>query len=158
MRQRWQEFAWRLARFVRQNRQTTKGDTLLLLTADHGQIAPRSAPITTCAIIRLVRHLVMLPRRGRLPSYSPNRPCGAIRDFWPGSGETNSNLYPPKKCLPPACWDCAPYAARSSAWSIVVFPKNNVYWWWVNKENRLHGRHGGLSMQEMLVPFFALEI
>jgi len=40
----------------------------------------------------------------------------------------------------------------------VVIPKNNAYWWWVNKENVLRGRHGGLSPQEMLVPFFAIEL
>jgi hypothetical protein len=40
----------------------------------------------------------------------------------------------------------------------VVFPRDNAYWWWVNKENHLRGRHGGLSQSEMLVPFFALEI
>ena len=40
----------------------------------------------------------------------------------------------------------------------VVIPKNNAYWWWVNKENILRGRHGGLSPQEMLVPFFAIEL
>ena len=40
----------------------------------------------------------------------------------------------------------------------VVIPDNNAYWWWVNKENVLLGRHGGLSKQEMLVPFFALEL
>jgi len=42
--------------------------------------------------------------------------------------------------------------------SHVAFPKNNAYWWWVNKENHLYGRHGGLSRDEMLVPFFTLEI
>jgi hypothetical protein len=42
--------------------------------------------------------------------------------------------------------------------SHIVFPENNAYWWWVNKENHLLGRHGGLSRDEMLVPFFAMEV
>ena len=40
----------------------------------------------------------------------------------------------------------------------VVIPRDHEYWWWVNKENSLRGRHGGLSPQDMLVPFFAIEL
>jgi hypothetical protein len=42
--------------------------------------------------------------------------------------------------------------------SHIVFPRGNAYWWWVEKENHLLGRHGGLSTEEMLIPFFALPI
>jgi hypothetical protein len=38
---------------------------------------------------------------------------------------------------------------------LVVAAKGNAFWWWAAKPNPLTGRHGGLSSQEMLVPFLA---
>lgn len=38
---------------------------------------------------------------------------------------------------------------------LIVAAKGNAYWWWAAKENPLIGRHGGLSEDEMLVPFLA---
>ncbi len=35
---------------------------------------------------------------------------------------------------------------------LVAISRDNAYWWWSTKENRLTGRHGGLSRHEMLVP------
>jgi hypothetical protein len=48
-------------------------------------------------------------------------------------------------------------ADRLGDW--ILIPQNDAYlWWWWQKENPLLGRHGGLSPQEMLVPFFALAL
>lgn len=38
---------------------------------------------------------------------------------------------------------------------LIIAAKGNAYWWWAAKENPLIGRHGGLSEEEMLVPFLA---
>ena len=38
---------------------------------------------------------------------------------------------------------------------LIVAAKGHAYWWWANKPNPLIGRHGGLSAEEMLVPFLA---
>ena len=38
---------------------------------------------------------------------------------------------------------------------VMAVARGSAYWWWADKENRLHGRHGGLSPDEMLVPFLA---
>jgi hypothetical protein len=38
---------------------------------------------------------------------------------------------------------------------MIAAARGSAYWWWGDKENRLHGRHGGLSPDEMLVPLLA---
>jgi hypothetical protein len=41
---------------------------------------------------------------------------------------------------------------------LVVAAQGNAYWWWADKENPLIGRHGGLSREEMIVPFVAARL
>jgi hypothetical protein len=41
---------------------------------------------------------------------------------------------------------------------LIVAAKGSAYWWWAAKENPLIGRHGGLSADEMLVPFLAAKL
>ncbi len=161
--QKWVEFTRLLARFIRENRHASKPDTLLLLTADHGQIATEvRADYDLRNHPELVEHLVMLPSgEGRLPFLftKPGR-AGAIRDYLAAHWGDQFQLIPSEKVLSSGLLgDCPPYAGTvERLGQYVVFPKDNAYWWWVNKDNRLHGRHGGLSRQEMLVPFFALEL
>ena len=38
---------------------------------------------------------------------------------------------------------------------LIVAARGKAYWWWADKPNPLIGRHGGLSAEEMLVPFLA---
>jgi hypothetical protein len=41
---------------------------------------------------------------------------------------------------------------------VIAAARGSAYWWWGDKENRLHGRHGGLSPDEMLVPLLAARL
>lgn len=41
---------------------------------------------------------------------------------------------------------------------LIVIAKGNAYLWWSNKEDHLYGRHGGLSPEEMLVPYLAARL
>jgi hypothetical protein len=38
---------------------------------------------------------------------------------------------------------------------LIVAARGSAYLWWDEKENKMLGRHGGLSPEEMLVPFVA---
>ncbi len=38
----------------------------------------------------------------------------------------------------------------------ILIAKKDAYLWWAQKENTLKGRHGGLSREEMLVPFLCI--
>ena len=41
---------------------------------------------------------------------------------------------------------------------LIAAARGNAFWWWANKENPLIGRHGGLSEEEMLVPFLTARL
>ena len=41
---------------------------------------------------------------------------------------------------------------------LVVHSRGDAYLWWAEKENPLRGRHGGLSVEEMLVPLLTSRI
>ena len=41
---------------------------------------------------------------------------------------------------------------------LLVLARGNAYMWWANKDDHLYGRHGGLSPDEMLVPFLAVRL
>jgi len=41
---------------------------------------------------------------------------------------------------------------------LVVAARNGAYMWWAEKENPLIGRHGGLSVDEMIVPLLSVEL
>jgi hypothetical protein len=41
---------------------------------------------------------------------------------------------------------------------LIVAARGDAYWWWSNPHNPLVGRHGGLSEQEMIVPFLGAQL
>lgn len=156
-------FSQRLAYFVGEQRRRARGDTLLIITADHGHIAtPKRAEYEIRNHPQLIDCLVMLPSgEARLP-FAYLRPGREARflDYleatWPGqflavpSGQAvaaglfgSSGIY---QRLPERVGD------------YVIIPQNGAYWWFGDRDNPLLGRHGGLSRTEMLVPFFAAVI
>ena len=38
---------------------------------------------------------------------------------------------------------------------LVALARGQAFWWWGAQPNPIYGRHGGLSSEEMLVPFLA---
>jgi hypothetical protein len=163
VREKWDDFARGLEAFVRGRQGRAGRDTLLLLSADHGQIPTE---IQEDYDLRnhpdLVSHLVMLPSgEGRLPFLfvKPGHVDTVAASLARKWGD-QFQMAPAEKVLASGLLGSRPPCAETveRLGQQVVFPRGNAYWWWVNKENRLHGRHGGLSREEMLVPFFALEI
>jgi hypothetical protein len=53
--------------------------------------------------------------------------------------------------------DAAP-ATRDRLGDRIAVAQGNAFLWWAPKENVLVGRHGGLSPDEMLVPFLAARL
>jgi hypothetical protein len=159
----WLLFAKDLAGFL--NRISTIGfdDTLFILTADHGQIATEvQDDFDLHNHPEFTRHLVMMPTgESRLPylfiKYGHEEfVSDYLEDHWGGQFTMLSS----SEVLAAGLLGYAiPHLSTIDRMgSHIVFPKDKAYWWWVNKENHLYGRHGGLSQDEMLVPFFTLEI
>jgi predicted AlkP superfamily pyrophosphatase or phosphodiesterase len=163
IREEWNTFAHFLFQFLSAAVSLNHRKTLFLLTADHGQIPTdilTEYDLNTHA--DLLDHLIMKPTgESRLPflfvkkdheekvaqylSTHWNQQFGIVSS----TEFLNSGLMGFGKAYKGT-------TDRIGNW--VVIPSNNAYWWWVNKDNVLRGRHGGLSPQEMLVPFFAIEL
>lgn len=137
--------------------------TLFLICADHGQIATDiNQDFDLNNHPDFLSHLVMPPTgESRLPIiFSKYGHVDFIQQYlsshWdnqfsilPSASVLQSGLLGPKTPHP---------TTLDRIGDHIIFPSGNAYWWWVRKENQLLGRHGGLSSQEMLVPFFALPI
>lgn len=138
-------------------------ETLLLLTADHGAVeTPKSLHNELSNHPRLMDALHMAPSgEGRFPYLFIKRGQNKtvteyIQQYWPDqflmfepTTLVKAGLFGPGK-LRPQLYD--------RLGDMVVIPKGNAYWWWANKENKLLGRHGGLTPEEMLVPLAGLRL
>jgi hypothetical protein len=135
-------------------------DTLVILTADHGQITTRPDPFYD------LRNHPNLTRRMHILPTGENR----IMYLFPRSGQAEAvreyleRTWPRQFCqLDPA------FAVHAGLFGpgephprlfdrtgdLIALPRGRAYLWWAEKENLLIGRHGGLSADEMLVPFLA---
>jgi len=163
VREEWNTFAHFLIQFLSAAASSNRRKTLFLLTADHGQITTETLPeYDLKKHAGLTNHLIMKPTgESRLPFLFIKKDheemvVRYLATHWDQQFEMvssaeflNSGLMGFRKVYKGT-------TDRIGDW--VVIPRNNAYWWWVNKENILRGRHGGLSPQEMLVPFFAIEL
>jgi hypothetical protein len=156
-------FSQGLVQTLRAIQKQSNGKTLFILAADHGHIhTPILAHYDLTKRPEITQHLTLSPTgENRLPylfpragqeeallsalhqaygeDFLPIRSADAIQLGLFGKGSQHPSL-----------------ADRVGDW--VLIPQKDAYLWWsLQKENPLLGRHGGLSPQEMLVPFFALQ-
>jgi hypothetical protein len=159
----WLLFAKDLSGFL--NRISTFGlnDTLFILTADHGQIATEvREEYDLHHHPDFTRHLVMMPTgESRLPYlFIKSGHEASVSEYLERHWDGQFTMLPSNEVLDAGLLgEAIPHISTiDRLGSHIVFPKNNAYWWWVNKENHLYGRHGGISRDEMLVPLFTLEL
>lgn len=159
----WLDFARSLAGFLNPLIAHGRNDTLFVLTADHGQIATEiKYDFDLHHHPELARHLALMPTgESRLPYlFIMNGHEVEVENYLNSHWNGKFAMLPSSKVLSNGLLGtAAPHPSTlDRVGSHIVFPENNAYWWWVNKENHLLGRHGGLSRDEMLVPFFAMEV
>lgn len=131
--------------------------TLLLVTADHGQITTRpDSHYTLTAHPELAEMLHLLPTGENRLAYLHVRPgkLDAVREYvqehWPeqfllldAQEVTEAGLFGP----PPVHPD---WSSRTG--DLVMIARGDAYLWWHQQPNPLIGRHGGLTEAEMTVP------
>ncbi len=147
--------------FLRQVRAAGDQETLFILTADHGQIfTPRIAEYEIRRYPQLAEHLVMQPSGENRLAYFYLRPGheeGFMREFR-ATFSDSFGLFPAEQVLQSGLFGTGIVNPRTKDrigdW--ISIAHENAYLWWPAKENMMLGRHGGLSAQEMLVPFLAL--
>lgn len=157
-------FSRQLGYFLRKRRErqsSPRGDTLFLVTADHGHIATPPQPRYELRNHPDLRDcLVMYPSgEARMPFVylRPGREEQFLRyveDAWPGE----FTILPSALALEAGLFGAAPVYPRAAerVGDYVVVPRSAAYWYFGNTENFLRGRHGGLSRTEMLVPLLAV--
>jgi hypothetical protein len=138
-------------------------DTLLVLTADHGQITTNPDPFYDLHNHpSLARRLHILPTGENRLAYLYIRPgqSEAVREYlertWPGQFRLiepafaiSNGLFGPGQPHP---------MLSERLGDLMVLSRGPAYLWWADKENILIGRHGGMSAEEMLVPFLAAKL
>lgn len=140
---------------------TCRKNTLVILTADHGQITtdPGAEEYDLRNHPQFTGMLHLLPTGENRLAYLHVKPGkieqvkGYIHETWPEQFQVmetetalQAGLFGPGKNHPDV---------HDRLGDLIVAAKGNAYWWWGQKPNPLIGRHGGLSPQEMLVPFLA---
>ena len=142
---------------------SARKNTLLVLTADHGQI--KTKPDSHFDLRNhpsLVRRLHIMPTgENRLASlYIRPGQIEAVREYidrtWPGqfilidrSFAIECDLFGPGTRHP---------HLDDRLGDLILISRGRSYLWWSPKEDHLLGRHGGMSADEMLVPFIAAEL
>lgn len=161
VRQEFELFTQGLTRYL--DSLPRNGDTLVLLIADHGM---KTTPIRSDYNIHQMRQIkkdiVMYPSGENRLAY-----FYAKADKLESLYEKLTNLFPGELTVLNA-----EQAVRSGlfgpgepyrrTWDrvgdLITVSNGDAYIWWAAKKNRMRGRHGGLSREEMLIPFVRFEV
>jgi hypothetical protein len=149
--------------FLEKLKPELRGDTLLILAADHGQVATTPDPYYQLrSHPNLARRLHLLPTGEHRLAYLYIRPgqMEAVRETlertWPGGFKTldpafavETGLFGPGTPHP---------RLLDRLGDLIALARGSAYLWWPDKDDHLLGRHGGLHPDEMLVPFLAAVI
>lgn len=159
----WSTFTHSLFQFLFTAASSNNTKTLFLLTADHGQVPTEILPKYDLKThINLLDHFIMNPTgESRLPFlYIKHGREENVAKYLSSHWDQQFNMVSSAEFLESGLMGSgkAYKGTLDRIGNHVIIPDNDAYWWWINKDNVLHGRHGGLSPQEMLVPLFALEL
>lgn len=139
------------------------GKTLLLLMADHGQISTSPNPHYDLRNHpNLVRRLHIMPTGENRLAYLYLRPgqTEAVREYiertWPGG----FTFLDPVFAVEGGLFGPGPTHPRllDRLGDLILVARRDAYLWWSQKKDHLLGRHGGLSPDEMLVPFLGVSL
>jgi hypothetical protein len=140
--------------------QRARQDTLIVLMADHGMIhTPHYLQYHLHQHPNLLKRLHILPTGEHRLFYLHPRPgqVEPVREYiqhtWPGQFKLLDSDYAVEKGL----FGPGPIhpGLIDRVGDLIGIAQAQAYLWGAAKENHLLGRHGGLSAQEMLVPFAA---
>jgi hypothetical protein len=137
--------------------------TGIVFLSDHGQIA--TSPDPNYEISRhpsLARRLHMQPTGENRLAYLFIRPgqVEAVSEYFARTWPQGFHLLPSEYALENGLLgpgEPAP-ATRERLGDRMAIAQGNAFLWWAAKENVLIGRHGGISADEMLVPFLAARL
>lgn len=140
-----------------------KNDTLVILTADHGEIVTNKNPqFELRHHPSLIQRLHIMPTGEHRLAYLYVRPGQAenvkayIKNTWGENFTIINSRHAVKAGLLGPGIHHPLLSDRTGEFMVVA--NNDSYLWWAESENSMVGRHGGMSPDEMLVPFIALRL
>jgi Type I phosphodiesterase / nucleotide pyrophosphatase len=137
--------------------------TLVILTADHGQIFTPADPFYELkSHPGLERRLHILPTGENRLIYFFIKPgqTEAVRESLERIYPNTFTLLDPNSAIDGGLFgpgDPHP-RLRERLGDLIAIAHRDAYLWWSIKDNTLRGRHGGMIEDEMLVPFFAARL
>jgi hypothetical protein len=150
--------------FLEQISAEARKGTLIVLMADHGQIStPNPAPqFELRSHPEFTNMLHIQPTGENRMAYLHLKPGkkNSVREYinttWPDQflileieKALDSGLFGPGKQHP---------QLLDRLGDLVVVSKGNSFLWWAEKKNPLRGRHGGLTIEEMIVPLLTARL
>lgn len=138
-----------------------KKDTLIMLAADHGQITtdPTDDHYDLNNHPDFTSMLHLTPTGENRLAYLHIKPgkVEAVKEYIEKAWPDQFSLIDPEDAVTGGLFGAGtPHPEiYNRLGDLIVAAKGTAYWWWANKPNPLIGRHGGLSPEEMLVPFLA---
>jgi hypothetical protein len=138
-------------------------DTLVILTADHGQTATPLNPNNVLSNHPVLnQHLRIKPAcENRLACLYP-RPgqTQAVQAYFSEHWPERFQLITQETALQAGLFGPGPHHPdlRDRIGDLIAIARQEVYLWWANEADFLLGRHGSLHHQDMLVPFLAARL
>ncbi len=137
--------------------------TLVVFLSDHGQIATRRDPAYDLRNHpSLTRRLHLQPTGENRLAYLFIRPgqVEAVAEYFERTWLGGFRILPSEHALDAGLFGpgtpCP--AALDRIGDRIAVSRGSAYLWWAPKENVLIGRHGGVSPEEMLVPFLVARL
>lgn len=158
-----ENFSLGLIDTIKKLKQISKGKTLFILSSDHGFMhTPKKERFDLTKYGDINRSLVMVPTgENRLPFLtSKSNHAGNVVRLIKKHYQDDFIIIPSEKAIEIGLFGKGKLHPNleDRVGDLVLIPQGNAYLWWWQKENPLLGRHGGLSQEEMLIPFLALKL
>jgi hypothetical protein len=141
----------------------SKGDNLLLICADHGQIStPYQPQYNLVDHTKLTDMLTIMPTcENRLAFlYTRSGIEKALKAYIKKSWGDDFQVISSVQAIEAGLFGKGQKHPRlmERVGDQIVLAHGSAYLWWSKKESRQVSRHGGLSSEEMLIPFMAIPI
>jgi predicted AlkP superfamily pyrophosphatase or phosphodiesterase len=149
--------------FLNQLGPVERKDTLVILTADHGQIhTPLVANHDIKHHPKIGENLHINPTGENRMSYLHLRAGkeAVVRNYLQANWSSGFTFVTQEEALAAGLFGPGEHhpGLRDRVGDLMAFAHEDAYLWWENKKDYMLGRHGGLHQQEMLVPFLAARL
>jgi predicted AlkP superfamily pyrophosphatase or phosphodiesterase len=149
--------------FLKRLSPAARKDTLVILTADHGQIhTPLVANNSLKHHPAFNQHLHITPTGENRMSYLYLRPGSetSVRDYLQANWSPGFTILTREKALSVGLFGPGAQhpGLNDRIGDLIAFAHEDAYLWWDKKDDFMLGRHGGLHRQEMLVPFLTARL